>query len=264
MQTRLVDSHCHLDRLDLGQCGGDINAILEQANQAGVGQVLCIAIEPANIDTVLEIASRHPHVFATVGVHPLHAAETPIGRELLVEKSRRPGVIGIGETGLDYYYDQDSKQAQQESFAMHLQVAAERGLPVVVHTRDARQDTIDLIRSHGSMEHGGVLHCFTEDLEMARQALDLNYYISVSGILTFRNAGALRDVIRQVPLDRLLVETDAPYLTPVPHRGKANRPAFVRHVAEALAALKGESLAHVAEVTSANFQRLFPLSVADG
>lgn len=264
MQTKLVDSHCHLDRLDLAQCGGDIDAVLQQARLAGVGQVLCIAIEPANIDVVLDIANRHDHVYATVGVHPLHVADTPISRSALIERARRPGVIGIGETGLDYYYDQDSKLAQQESFAMHLQVAAEEELPVVVHTRDAREDTINLIRAHGSREHAGVLHCFTEDLAMARQALDLGYYISVSGILTFRNAEALRDVVRQVPLDRLLVETDAPYLTPVPHRGKANRPAFVRHVAEALATLKGEPLERVAEVTSANFQRLFPRCVPGG
>lgn len=258
MQHLLVDSHCHLDRLDTEQCGDDLGVTLAQAYQAGVGRVLCIAIEPANIETVLAIAARYTEVSATVGVHPLHVQATPLTASELQAYARRPYVIGIGETGLDYYYDKASKLQQQESFAMHLQVAATEGLPTVVHTRDAREDTLALIREHGSLEHSGVLHCFTENWEMARNALDLNYCISVSGILTFRNAGSLRDVIRKVPLDRLLVETDAPYLTPVPNRGKANQPAYVRHVAEAVAELKGETFERVAEVTSANFNRLFP------
>jgi TatD DNase family protein len=166
-------------------------------------------------------------------------------------------VVGIGETGLDYFYDVESKPAQQASFAMHLEVAAAAGLPVVVHTRDARADTLAMIKAHGSIEAGGVLHCFTENWEMAQQAIELNYLISISGIVTFRNADELREVVRKLPLDRLLLETDSPWLAPVPHRGKSNQPAYVLHVAEAVANIKGLPLQQVIEASTANFDRLF-------
>ena len=171
--------------------------------------------------------------------------------------ANRPEVIAIGETGLDYYYSKDNSAAQQQSFRTHLQAAARLRKPVIVHSRDAREDTLAIIREAGDSEVGGVLHCFTESWEMARQALDLNYYISFSGIITFKNAEDLRAVVRQVPLDRLLVETDSPYLAPIPFRGKPNEPKYTREVAECVAALKGLSLEQIAEQTSANFDRLF-------
>lgn len=258
MHELLVDSHCHLDRLDIDQCGGSVAAALARARECGVGRVLCISIDADNIETVVELAAAHEGVSATVGVHPLHAHEHTVSEQQILRWAQRPGVVGIGETGLDYYYGQQHKAVQRESFACHLSAAAGAGMAVVVHTRDAREDTLALIREYGSIEHGGVLHCFTEDWDMARRAIDLNYYISVSGIVTFRNAGELRDVVGKLPLDRLLVETDAPYLTPVPFRGKANQPALVRQVAEAVATIKGVSLQCVAEATSANFDRLFP------
>src|SRR5690606_14761809 len=166
-------------------------------------------------------------------------------------------VVAIGETGLDYYYSQDRKAAQQESFRVHLQAAAQLRKPVIVHTRDAREDTLALIREAGDSEVGGVLHCFTESWEMARAALDLNYCISFSGIITFKNAEELREVVRRVPLDRLLVETDSPYLAPVPYRGKKNEPKYVREVAQCVADLKGLPLEELARITTANFDGLF-------
>jgi TatD DNase family protein len=260
MHDLLVDSHCHLDRLDFDSCGGSVAAALATARDSGVGRVLCISIDPDNIAAVLAIAKAHDEVSATVGVHPLHVAENPVTAEALHHWAGQPSVVGIGETGLDYFYDQQSIAAQQRSFALHLQVAAEAQLPVIVHTRDARDDTLALIREHGAIEWGGVLHCFTESWDMATRAMDLNYYISISGIVTFRNAAELREVVRKMPLDRLLVETDSPYLAPVPHRGKSNQPAYVLQVAEAVAEIKGLPLQQVVAATTANFDRLFATS----
>ncbi len=257
MHDLLVDSHCHLDRLDWDSCGGSVASALARARVNGVGRVLCISVDPDNIPDVLALAEAHAEVSATVGVHPLQAAENPISLEALQRWAQESSVVGIGETGLDYFYDRQHTAAQQDSFALHLQVAAEAQLPVVVHTRDARDDTLALIKEYGSIDRGGVLHCFTESWDMARQAMDLNYSISISGIVTFNNAGELRDVVRKLPLDRLLVETDSPYLAPVPHRGKANQPAYVRQVAAAVAEIKGLALQQVVEATTANFDRLF-------
>lgn len=175
----------------------------------------------------------------------------------LCDWADHPRVVALGETGLDYHYSRDSAEIQRSSFAAHLRAAAELRLPLIVHTREAREDTLDLIRAHGNPEVGGVLHCFTESWNMARQAIDLGYYISISGIVTFNSAAELRDVVRQVPLERLLVETDSPYLAPVPHRGKPNQPAYVREVAEFVAQLKGVTLEELAKVTTENFYRLF-------
>jgi TatD DNase family protein len=262
MHELLVDSHCHLDRLDWDSCGGSVHAALSRARHNGVGRVLCIAIEPDTIPRVLQLAREHGNVWATVGVHPLHVHPRPPDMEALRCWARSTEVVGIGETGLDYHYDSEHQAQQRDSFALHLQLAAEQGLPVVVHTRNARDDTLALIREHGSIDHGGVLHCFTETWEMARRAMDLNYYIAISGIVTFSQAQELREVVRKMPLDRLLLETDSPYLAPVPWRGKANQPAYVRHVAEAVAAIKGLPLAQLAAATSANFDRLFTAATA--
>lgn len=253
----LVDSHCHLDRIDLAPYDGDLSAALAAAHARSVTRMLCVSVERANVDTVCAIARAHEGVYASVGIHPLDVKEELETVAGLCAMAARPEVIAIGETGLDYYYSRDNAAAQQQSFRVHLQAAAQVRKPVIVHTREAREDTLALIRECGDPEVGGVLHCFTESWEMARQALDLNYYISFSGIITFKNAAELREVVKQVPLDRLLVETDSPYLAPVPFRGKSNEPKYTREVAECVAELKGETFERIAEITSANFDRLF-------
>lgn len=251
----LVDSHCHLDRLKLGD--RHLDEAIAAAHARDVSHLLCIAISSQNVETVLEIASRYPQVFASVGVHPLDIAEGSMTHEQLTLLTQRAKVVAVGETGLDYYYSKDAKADQLASFALHLDVAAKVGLPVVVHTRDARADTLELIKAHGSEQSAGVLHCFTEDVSMAKSAMDMGYYISLSGIVTFNSAEALREVARAVPMDRLLVETDSPYLAPVPYRGKPNEPCYVREVAEYVAELKGLSFNDFAAQTTANFFTLF-------
>jgi len=253
----LVDSHCHLDRLELAAYGGDLTAALAAAAERGVTRMLCIGIDRDNAETVCAIARQYENIYASVGIHPLDIKDEQESVESLYRLADRREVIAIGETGLDYYYSRDNSAAQQQSFRTHLQASARIRKPVIVHSRDARDDTLALMREYGDSEIGGVLHCFTESWEMAQQALDLNYYISFSGIITFKNAEDLRAVVRRVPLDRLLVETDSPYLAPVPFRGKSNEPKYTREVAECIAQLKGLSLEQVAELTSANFDRLF-------
>ncbi|MGL6162412.1 TatD family hydrolase [Microbulbifer sp.] len=253
----LVDSHCHLDRLKLDKFDGDLDAVLELARSRGVGRFLCVGISLENVDRVVDIAGRHEDVVCSVGVHPLDVDSGLADVDKLLELAQKPKVVALGETGLDYYYSTDTREIQQQSFTAHLQAAGRARLPVIVHTRDARDDTIRLIREHGDPEHAGVLHCFTESWEMAKAALDLNYYISLSGIVTFKNAGELRDVAQKLPLDRLLVETDSPYLAPIPYRGKPNIPAYVREVAEFIAELRGIPYEQLAEITTENFHRLF-------
>ncbi len=253
----LVDSHCHLDRIDLTPYDGDLGAALAAARERGVTRMLCIGIDRNNASAVCEIARSHPGVYASVGIHPLDIADELETIDSLCTLADRPEVVAIGETGLDYYYSQDKREAQQQSFRAHLRAASRLRKPVIVHTRDAREDTLALIREAGDADVGGVLHCFTESWEMARAAIDMNYCISFSGIITFKNAEELREVVRQVPLDRLLVETDSPYLAPVPFRGKKNEPKYTREVAECVAQLKGISYEALAEITSANFDRVF-------
>ncbi|MDR8013674.1 TatD family hydrolase [Ectopseudomonas guguanensis] len=256
----LIDSHCHLDRLDLAAHGGSLDAALDAARAAGVGHFLCIGVSADNAATVKGLAERYADVDCSVGVHPLDlepGAEPAL--DWLLGELAHPKVVAIGETGLDYHYEPESAALQQASFRLHLEAARITGKPVIVHTREARADTLALLRE-AALPQAGVLHCFTEDWEMAKAALDIGFYISLSGIVTFRNAEALRDVARQVPADRLLVETDSPYLAPVPHRGKPNLPQYVREVAEYLAVLRGVSYETLAEQTSSNFKRLFPLA----
>ncbi len=256
----LIDSHCHLDRLDLAAHGGSLYAALDAARAAGVGHFLCIGVSADNAATVKGLAARYVDVDCSVGVHPLDlepGAEPAL--DWLLGELAHPKVVAIGETGLDYHYEPESAALQQASFRLHLEAARITGKPVIVHTREARADTLALLRE-AALPQAGVLHCFTEDWEMAKAALDIGFYISLSGIVTFRNAEALRDVARQVPADRLLVETDSPYLAPVPHRGKPNLPQYVREVAEYLAVLRGVSYESLAEQTSSNFKRLFPLA----
>ncbi|MGK4359411.1 TatD family hydrolase [Ectopseudomonas chengduensis] len=256
----LIDSHCHLDRLDLAAHGGSLDAALDAARAAGVGHFLCIGVSADNAATVKGLAERYVDVDCSVGVRPLDlepGAEPAL--DWLLGELAHPKVVAIGETGLDYHYEPESAALQQASFRLHLEAARITGKPVIVHTREARADTLALLRE-AALPQAGVLHCFTEDWEMAKAALDIGFYISLSGIVTFRNAEALRDVARQVPADRLLVETDSPYLAPVPHRGKPNLPQYVREVAEYLAVLRGVSYESLAEQTSSNFKRLFPLA----
>lgn len=256
----LIDSHCHLDRLDLSAHGGSLDAALAAARGRGVGHFLCIGISADNAAAVKALSERYADVDCTVGVHPLdlQPGVAPALDWLLAELNH-PHVVAIGETGLDYHYQPEAAELQRQAFRLHLQAAQLTGKPVIVHTREARADTLALLRE-AALPQAGVLHCFTEDWPMAKAALDLGFYISLSGIVTFRNADALRDVARQVPADRLLIETDAPYLAPIPHRGKPNLPEYVRDVAEFLAPLRGVDVDTLAEQTTQNFQRLFPLA----
>ncbi len=252
----LIDSHCHLDRLDLTPYNGDRQAAFAAANAAGVAGMLCVAIDMDNVPAVLEIAEQD-NIWASVGVHPLEDKGREVTHEELSALATGNKVVAIGETGLDYFYTPERKIQMQERFVTHLEVAKAAQLPVIIHTREARQDTLALLKEHACPEAAGVLHCFTEDWAMAKAAIDLGFYISFSGIVTFANARELRDVASKVPLDRMLVETDSPYLAPVPHRGKSNEPRFVTDVAKSLAKLRGIPLEELADATTANFFRLF-------
>lgn len=256
----LIDSHCHLDRLDLAIHNGSLDAALDAARARGVQHFLCIGVSAANAAAVKGLAEQYADVDCSVGVHPLdlEPGAAPVLDWLLAELNH-PHVVAIGETGLDYHYEPEAAELQQQSFRLHLDAARITGKPVIVHTREARADTLALLRE-AALPQAGVLHCFTEDWDMAKAALDLGFYISLSGIVTFRNADALREVARKVPADRLLVETDSPYLAPIPYRGKANLPQYVHEVAEFLALVRGERFEDLAAQTTANFKRLFPLA----
>ena len=254
----LVDSHCHLD---FPEYAGQVEAVMARARAAGVGVCVSIGTELKNFPGVRAVAERFSDVWCSVGVHP-HEAEKESLRDAapLLAEAAHPKVVGIGETGLDYYYEHAPRDAQITNFRWHMAAARQTGLPVIVHTRDAEDDTIGLLREE--MAKGaftGLIHCFTGTQGLADAALELGLYISVSGIATFRNSAALREVLDTVPLDRLLVETDAPFLAPVPHRGKTNEPAYVAHVAAAVARVKGVSVEEMAEVTTANAWHLFHL-----
>ncbi|MFN2338531.1 MAG: TatD family hydrolase [Gammaproteobacteria bacterium] len=253
----LVDSHCHLDMLDLTASDGSLQPFLDAAHDNGIEHMLCVSVNFEDWPRMCDKVRGHPEVSISVGVHPDHAdCHEPTVAEL-VERSGEAGVVAIGETGLDYYHGEGDLEWQRERFRTHIRAARECGKPLIVHTREAREDTLRILREEQAEEAGGVLHCFTEDYDMARQAMELGFYISFSGIVTFKNAVKLKEVARQVPLERLLVETDSPYLAPVPKRGKPNQPAYVRHVAEYLAELRGESFAELAAATTGNFYRLF-------
>lgn len=263
MNPILVDSHCHLNFEPLRD---QLPRILQNAENSGVRYMLCVSVTLETVNEVLELARQSPHVFASVGVHPDEQNGQDPSVAELVDLASRERVVAIGETGLDYYRLKGDMTWQQERFRKHIRAAHAASKPLIIHTRSAATDTMRILREEQADRVGGVMHCFTEDWDTARQALDLGFYISFSGIVTFRSADALRDVARQVPLDRLLVETDAPYLAPVPHRGQTNEPAFVRHTARALAELRSEDFEVIAEATTRNFFRLFKDAVpnADG
>jgi TatD DNase family protein len=255
-----VDSHCHLSFPELQ---GRLGAIRAEMAAAGVDRALCICTTLEEFDGVHALALAHDNFWATVGVHPDIEGVLEPGVDDLVQRAALPRVVAIGETGLDYYRlagrSIDDMEWQRERFRVHIRAAVATGLPLVVHTRSASADTLALLREEGAGRVRGVFHCFTETREVARAALDLGFMISFSGILTFKNAEELREVAREVPLDRCLIETDSPYLAPMPHRGKTNSPAYVPLVAAKLAELKGLPLQDVAEATSRNFESLFVL-----
>jgi len=253
----LVDSHCHLDRLDLSQYDNNLDLAIKAAQGLGVGHFLCVCIDIDNFPAVLKIAERYQNVFASVGVHPTEIIPMEPSHEELAKLAQHPKVIALGETGLDYYRDDSNKEIQQERLRNHIRAAKEVKKPLIIHTRQAREDTIAILKEEQADTVGGVMHCFTEDLTMAEKAMELNFYISFSGIVTFKNATELQNIAKQIPLDRILIETDAPYLAPVPYRGKPNQPAYVRYVAEYIANLREISFEELAAQTSKNFFSLF-------
>ena len=256
-----VDSHCHLNYKGLVE---DQPAVLARARAAGVGTMLNISTRAAEWDEVVGLAEREPDVFASVGVHP-HDADTheDVETATLVERARHPRVVGIGESGLDFYYDRSDRDRQRSSFRAHIAAARETGLPVIVHTREAEADTHRILTEEmGKGAFTGVIHCFTASRDFADKALALGFYVSISGIVTFKNARDLQETAKTIPLDRLLIETDSPFLAPVPHRGRPCEPAFVADTARFLADLRGESVEQLAAATSANFRRLFAKAAA--
>ncbi|MEP9402871.1 TatD family hydrolase [Sphingomonas sp. VNH70] len=258
---KLADSHCHLNYKGVFEQQDDV---LARARGAGVAAMLNIATRESEWDAVIATAEREPDVWATVGIHPHEADQHPdVDTARLVERAQHPRVVGIGESGLDYYYDHSDRGAQARSFRAHLAACRETGLPIVVHTRDAEEDTAAILREElGKGAFPGVLHCFTGSAELARIGLDLGFHISISGIVTFKSAQALQAVARDLPRDRLLIETDAPFLAPVPHRGKPGEPAFVADTCRFLAGLRGEAPEELAAATHANFHRLFAKTLA--
>jgi TatD DNase family protein len=250
----LVDSHCHLDFPDFE---GKLDSVRSEMAENGVTHALCISVNLSGFPKVLALAERYDNFFASVGVHPDQEDRGPVDSGELVRLAQHPKVVAIGETGLDYYRVSGDLEWQRDRFRSHIRAARRCRKPLVIHTREAAADTLRIMREEGAREAGGVLHCFTETQATADAAVDLGFYISFSGIVTFKNAQALKEVARRIPLDRLLVETDSPYLAPVPFRGKTNRPGLVRHVAEEVAKLRGVALEELAAVTTANFFRLF-------
>lgn len=253
----LVDSHCHLDQLDLSAQGGDLTNVLALAKEQGVKHMLCVSITLADFPAVLRIAKTYSQVSASVGLHPNEPVLTEPLCDDLVKLAKDEDIVAIGETGLDYFRSQGDLEWQRQRFREHIRAARIVNKPLIIHTRQAKSDTMQILREENAGSVAGVMHCFTEDWEMAQAAMDLQFYISFSGIVTFRNATEIQAVAKRVPLDRLLIETDSPYLAPNPHRGKPNEPAYVRYVAEFIAELRGISVDELAQATTENFFRLF-------
>lgn len=252
--TVFIDSHCHVNFSDLAP---DYPEISKRMAQNQVEMALCVSVNLTDWDAMMAMVEREPTLWGSVGVHPDYENEIEPTPEGLVQRSQHPKVVAIGETGLDYYRLKGDLEWQRERFRTHIRAAKQAKLPLIIHTRDARQDTIDILRQEAAQEVGGVMHCFTESWEMAQASIDLGFYISFSGIVTFKNARELQETAAKVPMDRLLIETDSPYLAPVPHRGKRNDPSLVVHVAEKIAELKGVTVKEVADQSTANFFNLF-------
>jgi TatD DNase family protein len=258
---QLIDSHCHLDRLDLTPYQGDLALALRNAQIHGVSHFLCVAIDMPNFTKVHDIALKFANVYASVGLHPTEQDTPEPSVDELIEKGQWSKIVAIGETGLDYYRCETAPLWQQDRFRRHIQAAIAVRKPLIVHTRLAKEDTLRILKEENAQKVGGVLHCFTEDYDMAERAMAMGFYISISGIVSFKNAVDIQATAAKLPLERLLIETDAPYLAPVPHRGKSNEPAYVRYVAEAVAKLRHCELSEVAKATSENFARLFGVGI---
>ncbi|ADJ28361.1 TatD family hydrolase [Nitrosococcus watsonii] len=258
----LIDSHCHLNLLDLTPFDGSVHPVMQEARKAGIGHMLCVSVDLETFPDICALAQEYAEVSASIGIHPNANKDAKISAGELLKLAATPKVVAIGETGLDYFRSEGDLAWQRERLRVHIAAAKECRKPLIIHTRQAKKDTVRILKEEGADEVGGVLHCFTEDWETAKEGLDLGFYISFSGIITFRNAGDLRKVATQVPSNRLLIETDSPYLAPVPHRGTPNRPAYVRYVAQCMADLRKTSLANLEDLTAENFFSLFSEVVA--
>jgi TatD DNase family protein len=253
---KIIDSHCHIDRVDLDQFGGSMESMLAHAKDLSVEEFLCVCIDLEHFDDVFSLAKSHQQIYASVGVHPVEQEGKDPSVEELLALADHEKIIAIGETGLDYFHvKKDTADWQRERFRRHIAASNQSGKPMIIHTREAKADTIEIMQQEQAQ--AGVMHCFSEDWETAKAALDLGLYISFSGIITFKSAADLREVAKKVPADRLLVETDSPYLTPVPYRGRANSPAYTYYVAEKLAEIRGASIDNIAQQTTQNFNDLF-------
>lgn len=258
-KTPLVDSHCHLNLIDLAEFNGNLQEVIDAARVNGVEHMLCVCVEPQDITTLYRLAETYPGISTSVGVHPNTELVEELDAEKLINLANHASCIAIGETGLDYYRTETEvmQELQRSRFREHIRAARITSKPLIIHTRQAAEDTLLVMTEEKAEEIGGVMHCFSEDWEVAKRALDLNFYISFSGIVTFKNAIILKEVAKKVPLDRILIETDSPYLAPVPYRGKQNHPGLVKYVAEALSELRQMDYDTLAKQTTDNFYRCF-------
>lgn len=254
-----VDSHCHLDCIDLAEFDGNFDKLIQETTDAGIEQMLCVSIDLEKYPAMLALVDKYPQIAVSVGVHPMAELQTSLDADNLKSLATNEKVVAIGETGLDYYYKKVDNQEQQERFRTHIQVANEVRKPIIVHTRDAGNDTLEILRNEKAEKCSGVIHCFTETMEFAEKAMELGFMISFSGIATFKTADALREVAKYIPDDRLLIETDSPYLAPVPFRGKQNWPALVKHVAVIIAEVRNTTVEHIAKISKENYMRLFKI-----
>ena len=253
---QIIDSHCHIDRLDLDAFGGSIESMLDHARNLSVDLFLCVCIDLEHFDDVHTLSKSYPNIYCSVGVHPTETNCKAPSIEELLEYAKSNRVFAIGETGLDYFHvRKDEADWQRDRFRRHIAASNQSGKPMIIHMRDSKEDTIEILSREKAQK--GVMHCFAEDLETAEAAIDLGFYISFSGILTFKSAQDLRDVAKQIPTERILIETDSPYLTPVPYRGKPNSPAYTYYVAEKLAEIRNTTIGEIAKVTTQNFNQLF-------
>jgi len=257
-----IDSHCHLDCLDLTDFDNNFDRLIQSTQRAGVEHLLCVSITLKKYPEMRKLVESYPQISVSVGMHPMAEKTQIFQTQQLYQYAQDKKVVAIGETGLDYYYHKGDPQWQQQRFRQHIQVATDINKPVIIHTRDAAKDTLEILKQEGAQSCGGIIHCFTESQKFAEQAMAMGFLISFSGIITFKNAQSLRQVAKNIPDDYLLIETDSPYLAPVPYRGKQNQPAYVLQVAEALAELRDTSVEHIARLARENFYRLFP-SVQD-
>ncbi|MBL7003488.1 MAG: TatD family hydrolase [Gammaproteobacteria bacterium] len=252
------DSHCHIDRIDLTQFENSFDVLMQKIAEQEVTEMVCISVNLEDYEKMQALIKPYPNIYASVGVHPDYEDAKEPDVDILVNLSKDKNIVAIGETGLDYIQPSEYEW-QRDRFRVHIEAAKQAKLPLIVHTREAQKDTIDILKQHQAADVGGVLHCFTEDWAMAKQAIELNFYISISGIVTFKQAKNVHEMAKQIPDDRLLIETDAPWLAPVPYRGKTNHPGLVPYVAQHLANLRGTSVEHIAEVSRYNAQQLFKL-----